>query len=205
MPLILLIRHGENNYVRQGRLPGRKPGLHLNEKGRQQAQALAEKLKEAPIKAVYSSPLERALETAQPIAEALGLEVVPREGLIETDVGEWQDKKLKGLARLKIWRQLMVAPSRFRFPGGEGFVEAQERIRREIDTLCAMHDPKDLIVCVSHADPIKLAIAFYLGLPIDLFQRLSVSPASISTLLIHEHGSRLLMLNYDLSLNFAKP
>lgn len=205
MPLILLIRHGENNYVRQGRLPGRKPGLHLNEKGRQQAQILAEKLKEAPIKAVYSSPLERALETAQPIAEALGLEVVPREGLIETDVGEWQDKKLKGLARLKIWRQLMVAPSRFRFPGGEGFVEAQERIRREIDTLCAMHDPKDLIVCVSHADPIKLAIAFYLGLPIDLFQRLSVSPASISTLLIHEHGSRLLMLNYDLSLNFAKP
>ncbi len=205
MPLILLIRHGENNYVRQGRLPGRKPGLHLNEKGRQQALALAEKLKEAPIKAVYSSPLERALETAQPIAEALSLEVIPREGLIETDVGEWQDKKLKGLARLKIWRQLMVAPSRFRFPGGEGFVEAQERIRREIDTLCAMHDPKDLIVCVSHADPIKLAIAFYLGLPIDLFQRLSVSPASISTLLIHEHGSRLLMLNYDLSLNFAKP
>ncbi len=205
MPLFLLIRHGENNYVRQGRLPGRKPGLHLNEKGHQQAQMLAEKLKEAPIKAVYSSPLERALETARPIAEALGLEVVPREGLIETDVGEWQDKKLKGLARLKIWRQLMMAPSRFRFPGGEGFVEAQERIRREIDTLCAMHDPKDLIVCVSHADPIKLAIAFYLGLPIDLFQRLSVSPASISTLLIHEHGSRLLMLNYDLSLNFAKP
>lgn len=205
MPVVLLIRHGENDYVRQGRLPGRKPGVHLNEKGRQQAQALAEKLKEAPVKAVYSSPLERAVETAHPIAAALGLKVIPREGLMETDVGDWQDKKLKGLARLKIWRQLMIAPSRFRFPGGEGFVETQERIRREIDSLCTLHDPKDLFVCVSHADPIKLAVAFYLGLPIDLFQRLSISPASISALMIHEHGSRLLMLNYDLSLNFTKP
>lgn len=205
MPVVLLIRHGENDYVKQGRLPGRKPGIHLNEKGHAQAQALAEKLKEAPIKAVYSSPLERAVETARPIAAAVGLEVIPRAGLIETEVGDWQDKKLKGLARLKAWRRVMITPSRFQFPGGEGFADAQERIRREIESLCAMHDPKDLIVCVSHADPIKLAVAFYLGLPIDLFQRLSISPASISALMIGEYGSRLLTLNYDLSFNFPKP
>jgi probable phosphoglycerate mutase len=100
---------------------------------------------------------------------------------------------------------VQFAPSRFRFPGGEGFIDTQERIRHEIDALCIKHDPKDLIVCVSHADPIKLAIAYYLGLPLDLFQRLHVSPASISALMVSDHGSSLLNLNYDVSLNFSKP
>jgi probable phosphoglycerate mutase len=205
MPIFLLIRHGENDYVKKGRLPGRKPGVHLNENGRSQALALAEKLKDAPVKAVYSSPLDRAMETAQPIATLLNQEVIPREGLLETEVGEWQDKSLKGLRRLKAWRNVQFAPSRFRFPGGEGFIDTQERIRHEIDALCIKHDPKDLIVCVSHADPIKLAIAYYLGLPLDLFQRLHVSPASISALMVSDHGSSLLNLNYDVSLNFSKP
>jgi probable phosphoglycerate mutase len=205
MPIFLLIRHGENDYVKKGRLPGRKPGVHLNDKGRAQAQALADRLRGAPIKAVYSSPLDRALETAKPIALALEMEVIPREGLLETEIGEWQDKTLKSLRRLKIWRSVQYAPSQFRFPGGEGFAETQERIRREIQALCAQHDPKDLIACVSHADPIKLAVAFYLGLPLDLFQRLNVSTASITTLMVGEHGAILLNLNYDGSLNFSKP
>lgn len=205
MPLILLIRHAENDYVKQKRLPGRMPGIHLNEKGRAQAQILVEKLKSAPIKAIYSSPLERAMETAEPLASALSLEVIPRPGLIETDIGEWQGKTVKGLSRLKIWRIVLGTPSLMRFPGGESFSEAQYRICQEIEWMRAQHDPEDLIACVSHADPIKLAIAYYLGMPLDMFQRLSVSPASITALHLGESRSQLLTLNFDFSLNFAKP
>ncbi len=205
MATILLIRHGENEYVKKGRLAGRLPDVHLNEKGRQQAQAVAEKLTGAPVKAVYSSPLERTMETAEPIAKALNLEIIPRQGLIETDFGEWQDKKIKGLSRLKIWRIVQFAPALMRFPQGESFAECQFRMMQELETLRAQHDPKDLIVCVSHSDPIKLVVAYYLGLPLDLFQRLNVAPASITALAIFEGGSRLLNLNYDLSFTFAKP
>lgn len=204
MPTILLIRHGENDYVKARRLPGRKPGIHLNKKGRAQARKVAKKLSRAPIKAVYSSPLERAMETAAPIAEALGLEVITRQGLIETNVGKWQGKKVSKLSQRKSWRKIQINPSRFRFPGGERIEESQHRFVEEIETLCAQHNPEDMFVCVSHADPIKLAVAFYLGLPLDMFQRLSVSPASITALYIGEFGSRLLMLNYDASLKFAK-
>jgi len=205
MPLILLIRHGENDYVKKSRLSGRMPGIHLNEKGRAQAQTLAEKLKSAPIKAVYSSPLERAIETAEPLANALGLEVISRPGLIETDIGEWQGKTIKGLSRLKIWRKVLSAPSLMRFPGGESFIETQYRICQEIEWMRTQHEPKVLIACFSHADPIKLAIAYYLGMPLDMFQRLGVSPASITALHLGEGGSHLLTLNYDFSLNFAEP
>jgi probable phosphoglycerate mutase len=205
MPTILLIRHAENDYIKKGRLPGRLQGVHLNEKGRAQAQALAEKLAQAPIKAVYTSPLERAVETAEPIAQVLGMEAVVRPGLIETNCGDWQGKSYKSLRRLKIWRKVQITPSLFRFPGGESFVEAQTRIVGDLEALQALHDEKDLFVCVSHGDPIKLAIAYYLGMPLDHFQRLFTAPASISTLYVGEGGSHLLTLNFDLSFNLSKP
>lgn len=204
MPIILLIRHGENDYVKKRRLPGRKSGIHLNKRGLKQAEGLAKKLKNAPIKAVYSSPLERTMETAKPIADALGLEVIPRAGLIETDVGDWQGKKLKRLSKLESWRNVQLNPSRFRFPGGERFMDSQQRFVAEVEKLSARHEPMDMFVCVSHADPIKLVIAHYLGLPLDFFQRLTVAPASVTALQIGEFGSRLLMLNYVLSFNFPK-
>jgi probable phosphoglycerate mutase len=205
MPLVLLIRHGENDFVKKGRMAGRLPGVHLNERGRAQAQALAENLSEAPIKAVYSSPLERASETAEPLAKCLGLEVIPRPGLLEVDIGEWQAQKWKGLSRLKIWKTVQHRPSLFRFPGGETFAEGQMRISHEILELCAQHDPKDMIACVSHADPIKLAVAFFIGLPLDLFQRLTVSTASITALHIGESSSSLLTMNYDVSFTLKRP
>jgi probable phosphomutase (TIGR03848 family) len=205
MPLFLLIRHGENDYVKKGRLAGRTPGVHLNTRGQQQSRALVETLAGAPLKAIYSSPLERALETAGPLAAACGLEVCTLPGLTELDPGEWQGKTLKALRRLKLWRVVQGAPSRMRFPGGESFVEAQQRIVRELEQLCARHDAQDLVACVSHADPIKLAVAFYLGLPIDLFQRLAVSPASITALHLGESGSQLVTLNYDPSFSLKPP
>jgi probable phosphoglycerate mutase len=205
MPVVLLIRHGENEYVKKGRMAGRLPDVHLNEKGIQQAQVLAEKLSGAPIKAIYSSPLERAIETAEPLARALGLEILLRPGLVETDVGDWQGHTLKSVRRLKIWRTVQNAPSLMRFPGGESFADAQYRITREILQVCALHQPDEMIACFSHADPIKLAVAYFLGLPLDNFQRLIVAPASITSLHIGENSSRLINLNIDYSLNLVKP
>ena len=127
MPLLLLIRHGENDYVKTGKLAGRIPGVHLNEKGQKQAQALSEALKEVPIKAIYSSPLERAMETANPIAESHKLTIIQEPDLRDTDIGKWQGKSLKVLRLTKAWKIVQSAPSRFRFPEGESFTEAQTR------------------------------------------------------------------------------
>lgn len=204
MPIILLIRHAENDYVKQGRLAGRQPGVHLNEAGKAQALALVERLKGAPIKAVYASPLERALETARPLAESLGLPVIERPGLIETDYGEWMQGEIKKLKRTKLWRLIQTSPSLARFPGGESFVEAQFRICQEIEALRCVHGEKDLLACVTHADPIKLAVAHYVGMPLDAFQRLSISPASITVLQVGEGGSRLLAFNCGAALPFKK-
>jgi probable phosphoglycerate mutase len=204
MPVILLIRHGENDYVKKARMAGRLPGVHLNAAGLTQAQALADRLAPAPIKAIYCSPLERAVETAQPLAAALGQEIIIRPGLLETDIGDWNGQTLKSLRRLKVWRTVQNAPSLFRFPGGESFAETQHRICRELETICAGLEPKDIVACVTHADPIKLAVAYYIGLPLDNFQRLGVSPASVTALHIGEASSHLLNLNFDPSFNLAK-
>lgn len=196
MPVILLVRHGENEYVKKGKLAGRIPGVHLNDKGRAQAAALAEALRQHPVKAVYSSPLERTMETAAPIAAAFNLEVTRRDGLLEVDYGTWQDKTLKQLSRRKLWRTVQGAPALARFPEGESFAEAQLRIAHELETLAEMHKKNDMLVCVGHSDMIKLAAAYYLGLPLDLFQRLVVQPASVTTIqLMPGRFARLLNLN----------
>jgi len=204
MPLLLLIRHGENEYVEKGRLAGRLPGVHLNDKGRKQVQCLVEKLGQAPIKAIYSSPLERAIETAAPLAGALNLEIIPIESLLETDYGEWQGQTLKGLRRQKLWRSVQQTPSLARFPGGESFAECQYRVCQAIKSISTQYEEKDIIALVFHADPIKLAVAFFIGLPLDNFQRLSSSPCSITALQIDPQGCHLLSMNYDINFNFPK-
>lgn len=204
MPTIYLIRHGENDYVKNGRLAGRLPGVQLNATGHQQAQAVADALNQnltkKQVKAIYSSPLERAMETAAPIARAFDLEVIPRAGLLETHYGEWQDKSIKELSRLKAWKHVQANPSLFSFPSGESFADAQNRIVAELKSLAGNYAPKEVVLCVTHADPIKLAVAYFIGLPMDLFQRLQIFPASITGLFIDQGASRLLTLNYDLSL-----
>jgi len=199
MTIFLLIRHGENEYVASGRLAGRLPEVHLNAAGRAQAQALAEYLRGLPVQAVYSSPLERTWETAAPIAAALGLPISSRQGLLEVDFGAWQGKPLETLQRRKLWRTVQRAPARMRFPGGETFAQAQQRIAEELEHLHQRHAAPDaLVVCVSHSDIIKLAAAYYLGLPLDLFQRLHVAPASITALRLDSEGpAALLALNHN--------
>lgn len=204
MPIILLIRHGENEYVAKGRLAGRLPGVHLNEKGRQQAETVANLLSKAPVKAIYSSPLERCMETAQPLSEKLGLPVIPRDDLLEIDFGSWQDKTLKQLRRRKLWKVVQGNPARMQFPEGETFANAQLRIINELEFLSKEHGPKDMIVCFSHSDLVRLVLAFYLGIPLDLFQRITVSPASISTLHLGEFGARVIHVNHSATFTFAE-
>ena len=130
MTTLLLIRHGENEYTRTGKLAGWTPGVSLNEAGQKQAQALVERLKGAPIKHLYSSPLERARETAAPLAAALGLPVEIRPALGEVRYGGWTGKSLKRLARTKLWRVVQGLPSAMQFPEGETMRGAQLRMRR---------------------------------------------------------------------------
>ena len=194
MPTLLLIRHGENDYVKKNKLPGHQAGIHLNERGQKQAAALAESLKGLPIKAIYSSPLERAVETANPLANMINREVQLRPGLVDINVGSWTGRSLKMLNRTKAWRIVQQAPSFFHFPAGESFLEAQVRIVSELDAIASAHK-KGLIAIVFHADPIKLAIAHYIGLPMDNFQRLAVTTGSVTIVGIHEMGAALLALN----------
>jgi probable phosphomutase (TIGR03848 family) len=197
MPIFLLIRHGETDYNKKMHLPGRLPDVHLNKKGRFQAQMIAETLAKAPIKAIYSSPLDRTLETAEPLATLLKLTVTPASGLLETDCGEWQGQSVKKLRRQKVWKSVQLHPALFRFPGGEAIADCQHRMVQVLETLRGEFSEHDLVACFSHADPIKQVVAFYLGLPLDNFQRLSIDTASITALMVSENGSRLLMLNHN--------
>lgn len=205
MPLILLIRHGENDYVKTGRMAGRLPGVHLNERGQQQTQELAEALAKAPLKAIYSSPIERAMETAGPLAQKLGLEINVRPGLLETNIGEWAGMELKTVRKFPEWKTVQSAPSRFRFPGGESFIEMQSRLVNEIESIVKGHKADELIACVSHADPIKLIVAYYMGMPLDHFQRLGCDTASVTMLMLGSTGAALLKLNQRPPFQFPGP
>jgi broad specificity phosphatase PhoE len=196
MPLLLLIRHGENEFVKTGKLPGHLPGIHLNERGQKQAQALGEALKDVPLKAIYSSPLERAMETAEPIAAPHQLEIIQEPGLRDANVGKWEGKSLKVLRLTNAWKVVQNSPSRFHFPEGESFMDLQTRIVNVLEGLVKKHNkPKDIVAVVFHADPIKLAVAHFLGLPLDHFQRLSCDTGSVSALYVGEMGANLIKLN----------
>lgn len=182
-------------------LPGRAPGLHLADEGRAQAEAVATRIAELrrPPAAVYASPLERAVETARPIAAALGLRVRTERGLLECDFGQWTGAKLATLRRRREWRQVQYLPSSFTFPGGESFADMQHRMTGTIDRL-AHHHLGETFVAVSHADPIKALAAAVAGVPLDLFQRLVVSPCSVTAVVRGTTASHLLCLNATASL-----
>lgn len=198
MTSIYLARHGQNEFVEKGKLAGWLPGIHLNEDGEAQAAQVADHLRSVKLQAVYSSPLERAAETAGRIASAQGLRVRVREELGELRIGRWQGLSLKAVRRRKLWHMVQSAPSLARFPGGESFAEAQSRIVGELERLRSSHaGRRTAIACVSHADPIKLAIAYYLGLPLDLFQRLVIDTASVSLLNLNDQTAQLTLLNHN--------
>ncbi|GAB5079143.1 MSMEG_4193 family putative phosphomutase [Arthrobacter sp. AD-310] len=178
--LILLVRHGETPTTGTV-LPGRAPGLHLSDRGRAQAEQVAERLAGLPVDAVYSSPLERALQTAEPTAQRTGLAVQQDAGLLECDFGDWTGAALSGLAQLPEWHTVQHNPSAFRFPGGEGFRQVEDRMVGALEGMASAR-PGAVVACFSHADPIKAAVAHALGMHLDLFQRIVISTGSVSAI-----------------------
>jgi probable phosphomutase (TIGR03848 family) len=176
-------------------LPGRAPGLHLAEAGVAQAEAVAARLAAlSRIDAVYCSPLERTRETARPIGQARGLPVKVDRGLLECDFGEWTGRPMKELAKEPAWATVQRYPSGFRFPGGESFLEMSARITGAVHRLAGRH-PEGVVVAVSHADPIKAAVADALGTHLDLFQRINVSPCSVTAVHYGPTGPAVLAVN----------
>ena len=193
MTTLYLIRHAENDFMRQRKLAGWLPGVHLNDRGRAQAEALVPLFQGVHLDALYSSPLERTMETAAPLARAHHMAVRRRAGLGETRFGRWEGQSISRLRRLKLWSQVQTAPSLVTFPEGESLRETQARILGELERILSQHS--GAVACFSHADPIRLALAYFLGQPLDLFQRVMIEPASISTLLIQDRRVRVQSIN----------
>lgn len=175
-------------------LSGRAPGIALSEEGQRQAAALGERLAALAVKAVYASPIERTTQTASAVAAHHGLEVRALPGVLEADYGDWTGQKISDLAKTDLWSVVQRTPSRASFPGGESLAAMQARMVATLDALVAEH-PGDLVVVVSHADPIKAAIAHYTGVHLDLFQRIVVSPASVTAFGISPGGVTMIKCN----------
>jgi probable phosphomutase (TIGR03848 family) len=193
MLTILFIRHGENDWI-ANRIAGWTPGVHLNGRGREQAEQLRERLGHLPIRAIYSSPLERALETAAPLASRLNLEIQVSEALGEVRFGEWTGKTMRELNSMPEWAQFVSMRSITRPPGGETALEIQARMTREVERLRSIHTDGTIAV-FSHADVIRAILYHFAGIPLDLFQRMQISPASVSVVNFREDRLVLSRIN----------
>lgn len=200
MAVLILARHAETAVIGK-RLTGRITGIHLTAKGRVQAAALAERLKSVRIGAIFSSPLERALETAKPLSNTLGVPVSPHNGLNEVNFGAWQGRPYRQLEKLKLWQTIQQTPSSVTFPAGESFVTAQQRIVASLEEIASAMGEGDIAICFSHCDPIKLALAYFLNMALDDFQRLSIEPASLSFIILDKGIPRLGSINQSVSDN----
>lgn len=202
MNRLLLIRHALNDWVGK-RIAGWTPGISLNEEGRKQATRLAEWLEPVALEAVYASPLERTVETAEPIAKSHGLAMQLRDSLGETRYGQLDGKTVQDVKETDLWEKFRAFPSRTRFPGAETLYEVQVRVVGELEEILQDH-PSGSIAVVTHADPVRVAVAHYIGLPLDLVGRIWVSPASVTILRFDEWGQRLTHLSHTGSLEFLK-
>jgi probable phosphomutase (TIGR03848 family) len=201
---VLFVRHGTTETTGKV-LPGRAAGLHLSDAGRAQAVAVAERMAALKrVDAVHSSPLERARETAAPIAAARGLRVTVDRSLLECDFGEWTGAELRALAKQPEWATVQRYPSGFRFPGGESFVEMAARAQTAVSALVARYQG-GVVVAVSHADPIKAVVADALGTPLDLFQRIVISPCSVTAVVYSPTGPTVLAVNHTGDLASLRP
>jgi probable phosphomutase (TIGR03848 family) len=193
MTTFYLVRHALTEHT-GARLSGRMEGIHLSDEGREQADLVAEGLAHQPFKAIYSSPIERAMETARPVAARHGLPVQVAPEVTEVEFGKWTNRSFKTLRRTKLWEKVQRSPSSARFPDGETLYEVQARAVGEIERLSSVH-AKQSVCVVSHADVIKLIAAHYVGAHLDLFQRLHIAPASVSVIALGDHEPRILALN----------
>jgi probable phosphoglycerate mutase len=191
--ILLLIRHAVTDATGK-RLSGSAPGIHLSSKGEKQAGQLAERMATIRLAGLYSSPLERCMETALPIAASRGIQVSPVPELQEVEYGRWTGRSIAQLVRTSMWKRVHQNPSSVRFPGGEALTEVQRRSVGALDSIAARH-PRGTIAVVTHADVIRLVLAHYAGIHLDLFQRLVVSPASVSAVAFSDSVPRILRMN----------
>jgi probable phosphoglycerate mutase len=194
MTTVFVIRHGLT--AQTGRtLYGQTRGIELDARGRAQAEHLVERFGPVALTAIYTSPLERCVQTVEPLAAAKRLRVVEREELIEMDAGSWTGKPLGRLRRTKAWREVQASPSTFRFPdGGEGFAEAQTRVVRAVEAIARRHR-RGRVAIATHGDIARIFLAHAYGMPLDAFQRLVVDTASVSVVQRVDGGWRVLLAN----------
>lgn len=193
MTTFYLIRHGMNDYIRRG-IAGRMPGVHLNAEGKQQAEALAARLAADGVAAIYSSPMERAVETAEPLARALGLSVRTEPGVHEWNAGDFTGKFFTELDKDPRWAMHHAYRLGNRLPNGELVIEVQARFVDALERLRHEHDGQTVAV-FSHADPIKTALFYYLGVTLDNLSRMDIGPASLSILELSDTGAKVLKTN----------
>ncbi|MBI5879844.1 MAG: histidine phosphatase family protein [Chloroflexi bacterium] len=194
MTTFIFVRHATNDWVKKGKLPGWTEGIHLNDEGRKQAAAAAGRLKPVKLDGLFASHLERAQETAGYIADGRKLAVQVRENLADLKTGEWTGKSVKQASKHKLWAAIQTRPAHTRMPGGESFSEMQGRLVAELDDIARRH-PRGTVAVVSHADAIKAIVAHYLRLDLDHFQRIVISPASLTVVQVDGGMARLLRLN----------
>jgi len=191
--ILLLIRHAVTNATGK-RLSGSAPGIHLSAKGQEQAARLADRLKAIRLAGLYTSPLERCTETARPLAASMKLPVEPRPELREVEYGRWTGRPIAQLSKTSLWKLVHQTPSSVRFPGGEALAEVQGRSVAALEAIADEH-PGRVVGVVTHADVIRLVLAHFAGVHLDLFQRLVVSPASVSAVALGDGIPRILRMN----------
>jgi probable phosphoglycerate mutase len=193
MTTCLLIRHAA--HILGGEIiAGRSPHAFLSPLGKEQVSALVDRLAHVPIRAVYSSPVTRAVETATPLAQRLALPLQTSDALREVEFGQWEGRRMDELRPQPRWRQWNSFRSGTRIPGGELMAQTQLRIVDEILRLAPVH-PDQCIALVSHGDVIKAVLAYFLGIPLDLFTRIEISLASVSALSIGDYGPWITCIN----------
>lgn len=194
MTTFLLIRHGHTDWIGKA-LAGHTPGVGLSTEGVQQVETLAVRLRHLRVAALYSSPLQRTLETAEPLARELRLAIQPRPRLIEVDFGAWTGKTIVDLEADPVWKRFNTLRSATRAPGGDLMLDVQSRMVDELEDLRLRHTGETVGI-VSHQDAIKAAIAHYAGIPLDLFHRFEISPASVSILRLADWGPQIVTVNH---------
>jgi probable phosphoglycerate mutase len=190
---VFLVRHGQTDWIARG-IAGRLPDVHLNAEGREQAAHLAARMQHLPLRAIYSSPLERTRQTAAPLASALGMEVRRLPEAVELDFGEWVGHPIPGLSADPRWRAFNSYRSLSPAPGGELMPEVQTRIVRAIVRIRDAH-PGEAVAVFSHGDVIRSAVAYFAGVPLDLFLRIEIRPASISSVRFYDDSLQILGVN----------
>lgn len=189
-----LVRHGSNDYLAKALLAGRLPNVYLNELGRAEAERLAKVLGAADIRRIFSSPLERAVQTAEPTSRLLDIEIEIATEILEIDFGGWTGQSIRDLERDPAWRNFNLYRSGTRIPNGETMLEAQMRMVGFVEKLQRRNEPR-AVALFSHGDPIKSVLAYYLGVPLDLFTRIEISPGSYSILRLEDWGAQIVAIN----------